>query len=1264
VPKVSFGACEAGTFSALANLEHNLEFNWHTIQPSISTPRGIGLASCSLLFVEIRLNEELMEQLQSVLAQEDTLLFLGSGISMWSGLPTWSGLIEELAQFVQKAGADPSLIRAEACRGDLLQAASYGFDKLTRLQIGRFMQLACRYGVAKPHEIHHKLVSLGPRCFITTNYDNLIEEALRIWQPGRFYRPPITNRHLTELSEVVHARAIDFVFKPHGDAADAESIILTREQYRELLPDGEKHATLDSVKTLLLSRPVVYFGFGLRDPDFIYIRDLLSNTYRGGVRDHYAVMADISDSEVDYWRRNYGIHLVCYKTTVKSDGTRDHAPILDFLDDLQRRNVACIHTHLSGGVSSFQPDKVLALARHAARLAQTPKSDPEYSIYVRPEEKATGGRTARLSVNRISSWPVLRFLEEGPVRAVLTGLPGAGKSYSFRRAASDMANDLNRQCLSDLFDEKTIVVPILADLKLYRGDVTDLIRKTLPVGLTLEDLSQQGRIKIFLDSFNEMPHEYLENGSYAGDFSKFLAKYNSVSLVIGSRTSDGISKLGFPVYCLDSIDGKFVTEELQRIGVEVKGRFQDEVFRLLQKPFNFRLVASKTVQLPEIAHPRDFYKLYFRNLTEAFQKRFDKNFDVEYPLSLTAYEAINSGEEALPLETLLEVLKSHLKLQGIVGITERDIANWLVSKAVIFPYQGARIAFFHQSVTEYLAASELARRFHNDKSVLKTALSLTRWDQALFLALSLLPPSEAQDFLEKAVEQDFCLALNASKYLETGREEIVSKLLENVPSRILQLGPHDNKLEYAISCGISISDSNEPQLRSIMQCRNSIGGAAVSRLVELKGEAIKEELIQSMVDARDDYNFCANGVAPAIKHLITSDDLPLILTLVNALENKVPSDADEHVAHGFIAGIAKLMPCFDMKIIFKSFLPASKEESLAEIKARILCSYLQGQHSTEALNFAMELLCRGVRKAATTIYFILNFANKEDNIMLDAVSVDHVERLLAQLSQEDNDCWSIRALKCICEREPLMAEFVMERSKASAGVLRSALLYCANPKNQKPVFGALHELGRLSPERRSQEPIYLLGHIELDWVGQEDLFVQLLQIHDIRLAEALLDQVYISDGKIRECDFRPVERWLIWLSELQRTKKNYWIGYKLSWLLGNASTEVSRLEFITEFNKEESKFRKLLASSILSYFPELTTDDFTEGSISYLLASLKHDRTQYPLNGHLLGRTATERFVSERLLPLLSSADSQLSSTLHDVLKEAGQRFGRRYVCS
>lgn len=179
-----------------------------------------------------------MQNIRNILSQEDTVLFIGSGISLWSGLPSWFQMIGELSTFVEKTGVSSELINAEAKRGDLLQAASYGFDNLSNHQIGEFIRASCRYGIAKPHTIHEKIVKLGPSCFVTTNYDNLIEESLRKWLPDTFFRPPVTNRHLTETAEIVHARSSNFIFKPHGDAGDSDSIILTREQYRKLLPGG------------------------------------------------------------------------------------------------------------------------------------------------------------------------------------------------------------------------------------------------------------------------------------------------------------------------------------------------------------------------------------------------------------------------------------------------------------------------------------------------------------------------------------------------------------------------------------------------------------------------------------------------------------------------------------------------------------------------------------------------------------------------------------------------------------------------------------------------------------------------------------------------------------------------------------------------------------------------------------------------------------------------------------------------------------------
>jgi hypothetical protein len=251
-----------------------------------------------------------VDAIRQFLKHPDCIVFVGSGISMWSGLPSWSSLMSGLAAFLDDEGQSSELVRRKIRNGDLLQAASFGLSKLTPASFGTFIRRALRFGAASPHAIHKAIVELGPTAFITTNYDTLIEQALGRWRSDAFFPAPVTNKHFVELADIVCARSSHFIFKPHGDLSDVSSIILTREQYRTLMPNAERRSVLETLKTLLVTRPVLYVGFGLRDPDFIYLRDLLINIYQGAVRDHWAIMPDVGDEEVNYWRNQYGIKLL------------------------------------------------------------------------------------------------------------------------------------------------------------------------------------------------------------------------------------------------------------------------------------------------------------------------------------------------------------------------------------------------------------------------------------------------------------------------------------------------------------------------------------------------------------------------------------------------------------------------------------------------------------------------------------------------------------------------------------------------------------------------------------------------------------------------------------------------------------------------------------------------------------------------------------------------------------------------------------------
>ena len=382
------------------------------------------------------MKKDSLKGIVTALKQEDCVILIGSGISVWSGLPSWKLLLDKLAGFMEKCGIDSSLVKREIADGDLLQAASYGFDRLTKPQITDFMTSACHYGEAEPHEIHKKILDLGVKCFITTNYDKLIEMGIEKW---RTKEPAmvVTNRQLSEMGRILQARAENFVYKPHGDIEDVESIILTREQYRSLLLDGERHMALETLKMLMVSRPLVCMGFGLKDPDFLYIRDILSNIYQGNVREHYAIMADVEEGEADYWERHYGIHLVGYETRMEPDGSRSHAPLMELLETLHDELHGILLKEENG---KKEPDRtqseiILALMRYAAGFRKYEKIEAEFGIRIYRDFI----HAKEFCIDKYNGSFVERFLTDNESRAVLVGAPGAGKSYAMRRAAAAIA---------------------------------------------------------------------------------------------------------------------------------------------------------------------------------------------------------------------------------------------------------------------------------------------------------------------------------------------------------------------------------------------------------------------------------------------------------------------------------------------------------------------------------------------------------------------------------------------------------------------------------------------------------------------------------------------------------------------------------------------------------------------------------------------------------------------------------------------------------
>jgi hypothetical protein len=172
-----------------------------------------------------------------ILDMRDAVLFAGSGLSIWSGLPNWSELIERLIAFVEtRTGSEQTAARRSFMERDFLVAAEHLLRRINRAEFIEFLRADLGFSAARPHQIHELFAQLGPTCIITTNYDQLIET--QFLKSGHNPLRVITNRQVADFADIVRADAKDFVFKIHGSIDDSASIVLSESDYFSINPSS------------------------------------------------------------------------------------------------------------------------------------------------------------------------------------------------------------------------------------------------------------------------------------------------------------------------------------------------------------------------------------------------------------------------------------------------------------------------------------------------------------------------------------------------------------------------------------------------------------------------------------------------------------------------------------------------------------------------------------------------------------------------------------------------------------------------------------------------------------------------------------------------------------------------------------------------------------------------------------------------------------------------------------------------------------------
>ena len=224
--------------------------------------------------------ETFIRELVKELSTNNLAIFAGAGLSVSAGFVDWKGLLRDVANEL-----DLNIDKEE---NDLISLAQYYINekqgnrsKINQIILDEFSQQAV---LTENHKI---LARLPIDTFWTTNYDSMIESALK--DAGKV----VDIKHCIEQLPVsVHKRDV-VVYKMHGDASLPNQTVLIKDDYEKF------HLTRNDFFTALrgdlLTKRFLFLGFSFTDPNIDYILSRIRSSYNENQKEHFCILRKVQE---------------------------------------------------------------------------------------------------------------------------------------------------------------------------------------------------------------------------------------------------------------------------------------------------------------------------------------------------------------------------------------------------------------------------------------------------------------------------------------------------------------------------------------------------------------------------------------------------------------------------------------------------------------------------------------------------------------------------------------------------------------------------------------------------------------------------------------------------------------------------------------------------------------------------------------------------------------------------------------------------------
>lgn len=219
--------------------------------------------------IEAFINDYLKE-----VREDNAAIFAGAGLSAPAGCVNWRELLRPIAD---ELNLD---IDKEH---DLVAVAQYHCNENAgnRHRLNQLLIEQLTVGVT-PQDNHRILARLPISTYWTTNYDALIETALK--DVGKI--PDV--KYTIEQLATTKPRRDAVIYKMHGDVEHPHDAVLIKDDYEKY--SVKRGAFINALAGDLVSKMFLFIGFSFTDPNLDYVLSRIRVSFRENQRRHYCFL--------------------------------------------------------------------------------------------------------------------------------------------------------------------------------------------------------------------------------------------------------------------------------------------------------------------------------------------------------------------------------------------------------------------------------------------------------------------------------------------------------------------------------------------------------------------------------------------------------------------------------------------------------------------------------------------------------------------------------------------------------------------------------------------------------------------------------------------------------------------------------------------------------------------------------------------------------------------------------------------------------------